>query len=426
MVKGGKILLIIPTLKLGGGAEKIASILGTRLYEIGYDISYLTYSKENNEYNFKGQYFSFNEENLYSAGKIKGFKKLFSSIKNLFSLVFIKPKKIKGFCKKHEIVTIISFLEPCHLPILLSKVFLRNKCRIIVTLATNPNSHYTKSKNLFGFFLWNILTIRILFRKADLVIPVSKGIEKVLIEYGIAENKIKTIYNPIDINNSLKMLNEPLGSEYEDIFKDSFVFINIGRLGPPKGQWLLIKSFTEVVKKYNYAKLVILGEGSLERELKKLITRLKLEKNVFLLGVHGNIFPFIKNSNCFVFSSLWEGLPYVLIEALTSSIPIISTDCFTGPREILCPELKLTQKIEYPYFGRFGILTKPFSTTKENDKRMNIPLSKEGEMLQNLMIKIIEEKELRQNYSNGIRRAKDFDENKIIRIWENQINKKIS
>lgn len=422
MIKENKILIIIPTLKLGGGAEKIAALVGSRLYEFGYDVSFLTFSKVSIEYDIKGKYFSFNEKNPYDYGETKGLKKLFKTIKTLFSLFIVKPKRIKDLCKEHKIMTIISFLELCHLPVLLSKVLFHNNCKIIVTMATNPNFHYDKSKNLFRFLLWNLFTIRILFRKANIVIPVSKGVGETLVNYGIPKNKIKTIYSPNNVNTFLKMSNEQLSSEYVEIFKSSFVFINIGRLDQPKGQWLLIRSFKEVVKNFSHAKLVILGDGRLENELENFVIELKLEKNVFLLGVHQNIFPFIKNSNCFVFTSLWEGLATVLIEALSLSIPIISTDCKYGPREILCPELNITQKIEYPYLGKYGILTKPFPMKSSIKDAYNSSITKENEMLANLMIRMIEEEALRQQYSNGIDRAKMFDEKKIIQKWKNQLN----
>ena len=176
---------------------------------------------------------------------------------------------------------------------------------------------------------------------------IAEGFEenkKTLMDYGIPKNKIKTIYTPYDVNTMLKKSNEELSSDYMKIFDNSFVFITIGRLDQPKGQGFLIRIFKEVVKKYDHAKLVILGDGPLENELKDMVLELRLEKKVFLLGVHQNIFPFIKNSNCFVFTSLWEGLGNVLIEALSLSIPIISTDCKYGPREILCPELSITQE----------------------------------------------------------------------------------
>jgi len=121
----------------------------------------------------------------------------------------------------------------------------------------------------------------------------------------------------------------------------------MGRLTEQKGQWFLIRSFRKVVDDYDCAKLCILGEGELKKDLIKLIKNLNLENNVFLLGNQTNIFPFLIRSDCFILSSLWEGFPMALIEVLSIKLPILSVDCKTGPRECLCPELDLDINIEY-------------------------------------------------------------------------------
>lgn len=131
-----------------------------------------------------------------------------------------------------------------------------------------------------------------------------------------------------------------------------------------------------------------------------------------------NPFKFLKHSNCFVFSSLWEGLPNTVIEALSLNLPVISTDCKTGPREILCPELNISDKIDYPYYGKYGILTKPFSREFIWQDLNEKPLIEEEKMLADLMIKMIEDEDLRKRYSNGLERAKDFDIEKIIKEWK--------
>jgi glycosyltransferase involved in cell wall biosynthesis len=134
-----------------------------------------------------------------------------------------------------------------------------------------------------------------------------------------------------------------------------------------------------------------------------------------------NPFKFLKHSNCFVFPSLWESFGNVLIESLSLNLSIISTDCKSGPREILCPELNIDNKIDYPYFGKYGILTKPFPRMFIWNDLDEKPLIKEEKMLVDLMIKMIEDENLKTKYTNGLDRAKDFDIEKIIKEWENHI-----
>ena len=154
-------------------------------------------------------------------------------------------------------------------------------------------------------------------------------------------------------------------------------------------------------------------------ELKKLVKRLNIEKKVIFLEWVETVYPYLKKSDCFVLSSLYEGLPMVLIETLSQSTPIISPDCISGPREALAPELKLDEKLEeYPYFGKYGILTKPFEDNVVFKTLEKKSLSEEEEVLAKTMLYIRENNNIRKKYSNGLERAKDFNINNIIKNWE--------
>ena len=259
--------------------------------------------------------------------------------------------------------------------------------------------------------------IRHFYKYFDKIYTVSQYNKELLEKYFNLQD-LDVFYLPVDINKYQELSNEPLEEQYQNTFKNSFVFINIGRLTEAKGQWFLIRSFKEVVEKYPNAKLIILGEGELKEKLQDLINKLNLQNNVHLLGMQKNPFKFLKHSNCFVFPSLWEGLPNTVIEALSLNIPIISADCKTGPREILCPELNIDNNIDYPYFGKYGILTKPFPRMFIWEDLDEKPLIEEEKILFDLMIKMIEDENLKTRYSNGLERAKDFDIGKISKEWE--------
>lgn len=423
-----RILIIISSLKRGGGAERTAAILGTQLYNKGYDIFYLTFSNPSNKYNIKGKYFSF-RSNHYSFIVLKRLNKFINSIKKIFQIkIFVESKIIKDFCDKQNIELIISFMEVNNLPTIISRVLFNNKSKLIVSIRTNPDLSYKRSIHILSYFLFKVVTIKYLYKKADLIVPLSRGVGTTLYNYGFSKSSVKPIYNLFDINSCLELSKEKIPFEYRGIFKNSFIFINIGRFVKHKGQIHLIRSFKKVVAKFDSAKLVILGDGILKNELKQLVLNLNLEKNVFFVGVHSNIFPFLKNSNCFVFTSMWEGFGNVIVEALSMNIPVISTDCNYGPREILCPELELSEEVIYPYYGKYGILTNRFKFRRVLQKyyRMSnyariyddIKLNDEEDELAEVMIKIIEDSELRNKYSNGLIRAKDFDIKKIIPQWE--------
>jgi len=402
-----KILILIEKLMSGGGAEKIASILGTHLNKKGYKVYYLTFYDFEPKYYFEGEYYSLNE-------------KVNNSIFSKFKKLFVRAKKISEFCKQKDIDVVISFMETANFPAILSKILFNNKSKIITTIHTNPEIYFLKKNIPYVFF------IKILYPFSDLIITVSKEAKNTLISkynFSKIDQKIKVLYNGYNISEYIEKSKEPLENKYKKLFKNSFVFINIGRLMEPKGQWFLIRSFKKVIEKYSNAKLIILGEGKLREKLQELINKLNLQNNVYLLGRQKNPYKFLRHSDCFVFSSLWEGFPNVLVEALSLNLPIISTDCKTGSREILCPELDIGNEVKYPYYGKYGILTKSFLKKFIWESLDKKPLIKEEKIFADLMIKIIEDEKLRKKYFNGLERARDFDIEKIIKEWDILINK---
>lgn len=398
-----KVLILVESLKVGGGSERFAATLGSKLYDSGYDISYLTLMDETPKYEFKGDYYTLNEGYIYGN--------IFKRTLDLFRYA----PKITSLCKELGIKTIISISEVANFHAVLSRLLYGNDVRIIASQHINPEIFLanTIKTNLIKFF----------YPRADKVVCVSKEIEKMLNKKYEVQNTF-TIYNMMDIQKNLALSQEELAEEYQKLFEDeSFNFINLGRLTRQKGQWFLIRSFRKVVDHHPHAKLLILGEGMLRSQLEELIDDLKLNDSVYLLGEQENIFPFLKESDCFVLSSLWEGLPLVLIEALTIDLPIISVDCKTGPREVVSPELKLEETISYPYFGEHAVLTQPFTNQLIFKPIKEVPLSEPEEMLSNLMIEILENPQFRKTYSNGEVIANNFDQEKIIAEWNTLLKK---
>ena len=101
-----------------------------------------------------------------------------------------------------------------------------------------------------------------------------------------------------------------------------------------KDQILLLKAFNNIKSKLKF-KLIIIGKGKNKEKLKKYIKEKNLGKNIKIINYQNNPFPYLKKADIFILSSKFEGLPNVLLEAQYLKKPIISTDCPTGPKEIL-------------------------------------------------------------------------------------------
>ena len=244
--------------------------------------------------------------------------------------------------------------------------------------------------------------IKAFFNKAKMFICVSKTVAKDLIEnFNIKEEKINVIYNPIDVEKIKKLAALPLEKEYQEIFKYPVV-ISMGRLSQEKNQQSLIRAFKEIKSKIKEVNLVILGDGEKKTSLKYLAKELGIEDSVHFLGVKENPFKFLSKAKLFVLSSLREGLPCSILEAMACGLPIISTDCKSGPREILVPKTDIEQEAKDIEYAEFGILT-PILSKK----------------IAEAAISVLTDKGLHDNLAEkSVQRAKDFDVKNIIKQWE--------
>lgn len=159
------------------------------------------------------------------------------------------------------------------------------------------------------------------------IITVSQGIAADLLNtVHVKPHSLRTIYNPLDFTRiqTLAQVRNPFASED--------YIIHVGRVTESKRHDILLKAFA---KTHLSQKLLILGEGPLLSEIRNLAGELSILDRVIFAGFHENPYPIIKGARLCVLSSDYEGLPTVLIESLALNIPVVSTDCPSGPREIL-------------------------------------------------------------------------------------------
>lgn len=194
--------------------------------------------------------------------------------------------------------------------------------------------------------------MKLYVRKADRIICCSKEIEAIVQEkYGYLQTA--TLYNPYDAEGITELSKEkvtdlPWKMEDEDRPR---ILIGVGRDDPIKGFWHLIKAFYLVQKEIPQMRLIIMGDGSFE-QAKSLVSELQLEQKVYFPGVRKNPYKYLAASEMFLLSSYTEGFPNVLVEAMILGRPLISTDCRTGPAEILD-------------HGKYGILVPDMGDTED-------------------------------------------------------------
>jgi glycosyltransferase involved in cell wall biosynthesis len=165
------------------------------------------------------------------------------------------------------------------------------------------------------------------------VIAVSRGVAEDLIRAGVPRRLVHTVYNPVVSEQLLEDSKKPCDHPWlnADLIP---TILAVGRLEPQKDYATLIRAFSLLEPKHN-ARLLILGEGSLRTELQALVDTLGLSEQVQLAGFVSNPYAYMSRAAVFAMSSRWEGLPTVLIEALACGTEVVSTDCPSGPSEIL-------------------------------------------------------------------------------------------
>ena len=306
-----KIAFLIPNLSKGGAEHAVIRI--SRYLSRFHDVSIILFNKTDNQYTTDTRIIDMN---------LSKHNSLFLKPLN----IYFKVKALKKIKKNEIFDVVISFLPNAHLINLLTK----KHSTVVLSIRNHP------SLSLKGFVgTYYKIIIRTLYNKADYIIPVTEEIKKDLVDnFNIRSEKIKVIGNGFPINE-IEMLSSEFLNVIEKKIFDNNTIVSVGRLAKQKGHEILLKAMKIVLINKPELKLVIIGTGPEERRLKTQAFILGISEKVLFFGNVNNPFKYIKNSKLFVLSSLYEGFPNVLCEAMACKTPILTTNCLSGPYEIL-------------------------------------------------------------------------------------------
>jgi N-acetylgalactosamine-N,N'-diacetylbacillosaminyl-diphospho-undecaprenol 4-alpha-N-acetylgalactosaminyltransferase len=303
-----------------------------------------------------------------------------TSVRKFFELPFISWR-VARFINNNNIDVVVSFLyRPNYINLLAKKMFKTNHKVIINVRSTT--SRYLK-EGILGRV--NLLLIRYLFNEADVIVSNSQGVEADLESLlDICTDK-KVIHNPIDISHINICKKQCKNIEF-DFNEGKIHIVSLGRLIPLKRNIDLIDAFYICQKKYKNIRLIFLGEGVLKNNLKEYCVKLNIESKVYFLGNVSNPFYYLSRSDLFVLSSEVEGFPNALLEAMACDLPVISSNCKSGPIELLDN-------------GKYGMLYKVGDVSSLASK----------------IDKLLCDQKLREYYSNMSKiRSKKFDLAKVL------------
>ena len=301
-----KIIFFMPSIE-GGGVEKNLFIIANHVIKKTNQVSVITFDKKFKSF-FDKRIEFLTAKNLETNKKYSKYYKQYKCIILLIKQYYIN-KNILVFSFQANIYAIILAF------------FLKFK---IISRSNSSPSGWDQNfikKIIFKFF----------FSYADEIIVNSKEFQK---EFKNKFNiETKCIYNPLNKYEILKLSKKKTDFDFFDD-KRYLRIINVARFTDQKDHITLLKCFKSLNKKIK-TKLLIMGYGANKNKIISFIKYNKLNKNVKVLNFHKNPYPFIKRSDIFVLASRYEGLPNVLLEAQTLKKFIISSNCKTGPREIL-------------------------------------------------------------------------------------------
>ena len=300
------ILIVLPTGILGGAEQVLKMIATHHMKEYNVEVLFLT---KNNRYNWT----SLNNDIKINYINTKSL--YVGAILFFLQSIFLKKKKYFRIYSSQVLINgLIGLLR--NFGMINTKYFIARESTLIF-------DRYNGLK----LFLYKAF-YKIGYKKMDLLICQTELMkEKLIKNLPVLRHKIKIIVidNPINIDE-VNMLSE-INLNMKD--KGEFI-VSAGRLIPEKGYDVLIKAFAVLKKKHSNFNLIILGEGKERSNLEELISNLKLNNSVFLLGNVTNVYPYFKQAKLCVVSSIIEGFPNVLLQMMSQNTKVVSTLCAGG------------------------------------------------------------------------------------------------
>lgn len=384
------IAFMTPDLR-SGGSERVASRL-TKLFSDKYNIYYIVFDDTDISYEIDAELINLN---IHATP---------NKIKKVFNL-FKRARNIRRICKEKNIEVIFSFTPSSNISLRFAKPNCRmvGSCRGFEDLETNT-AEYHRMIEAGGEILFNAREMEEYFKS----------------KYPMDAEKCHTIENLVDCAKIEEMSKELLSSQEQKFFDSHKVVTTVGILSQHKGHWDLFKSFELLKEKVPEAGLVLVGHrGMYEKELIDMAKRNKYADDILLTGYSSNPFKYVAKSDVYAMSSISEGFPNALIEAMTCKTAVVSTACATGPAEILFDEYKVTHPEKWQKADN-GIITPTFDGKPDFDYNNKARVHEE---FASALAAMLTDDEMRKAYAErGYTRAWLNDESAISDEYFKYIN----
>ena len=247
---------------------------------------------------------------------------------------------------------------------------------------------------------------------SDLIVCNSRQESEYLIQAAPhLRDKVRTIYNILDIDQIHRLCEVPPDSAIEAFMEGRRCIISSGRLVDQKGLNNLLKAFSILAEEDSDIRLILIGEGELREKIEQLVYDLHLHNKVLLPGFQDNPFRYIARADVFALSSFYEGFPNSLVEAMACGTPVVACDCPSGPAEILCVDSSKGLAV-----GQGGVIVPPFEKAASTWDATDI--REEHHAFADALKVVISDKSVRWRLTaSAAERVQDFSAEKIRNAW---------
>lgn len=306
----GRLAFVLPWMG-GGGAERLTASLLQGLAAKGYELDLVLTSEGGN---FMELVPPGTHVEIFGCGRLR------QSIGSL-----------RDYMRRRRPAAVIVSLWPLTAATVIARFGLRNGPRLVLTDHNHLSSQYGKRRNA-----WPMVraTLRWLYPRAEGLVGVSDGVSDDLARIaGLPRDRVTTIYNPIPAPRRIDYPRAETDPLWQG--KPGKRVIAVGRFKAQKNHPLLLRAFARMVADGEEAVLALLGEGELEADLRAMVASLGISDKVLMPGYVVDPSPWYASADLFVLSSNYEGFGNVLVEAMHFGLPVVSTDCESGPAEVL-------------------------------------------------------------------------------------------
>lgn len=377
-MKENKIIAIFISSFRAGGGEKVMIEIANNLSKKKFKVYLLVL-------NPVGDYKDHLEDRVNVISLYSG-RMIFSLPKLIFFLRNTKPDYL------------LALDEYTHLLSIIAKLISRSKTFIYLRLGNIFSILHKRHWDNKKFFI--VILSKFLYRYSDKIITNSIGVandaKKV---FKLLDKNIVIIGNPKPVDFILEKSKEKIDIDNYFFKSDIPTIVSVGRIRKQKGFDTLIRAVSEV-NKVRKIELIIVGQGRDKEELGNLVKSLNLEDKIKFVGYQDNPYSFISQADLFVMSSLWEGLPNALLEAMICRVPVISSDCLAGPREIIAPQTDIDNRLTRGY--------------EIHDNGVLFAVGDYLALSQAIMFLLDRPQLLKNMTLKGFDRVKDFDTDKIL------------